>query len=161
MSKNVDSEGSLDLRHRVDAAHEDHAPRDPKRELPEALLLEHARELVERLQQWSDDLDRREAELHAKMALLEHQQRHQRLQSQSLATERNEQDRAIQRQRQELAETLRRGAEILLQVYGDDGPGASEPWEPPTSGQVGWLGLSAEQLRDLAVEDQTRAPFGS
>lgn len=60
-----------------------------------------------------------------------------------------------------LAETLRRGAEILLQVYGDDGPGASEPWEPPSSGQVGWKGLSAEQLRDLAMEDQTREPFGA
>ena len=60
-----------------------------------------------------------------------------------------------------LAETLRRGAEILLQVYGDDGPGASERWEPPTSGQVGWKGLSAEELRELAVGDQAREPFGS
>ena len=60
-----------------------------------------------------------------------------------------------------LAETLRRGAEILLQVYGDDGDGASAPWKPPTSGQVGWRGLSAEQLRDLAAEDQGREPFGS
>ena len=60
-----------------------------------------------------------------------------------------------------LAETLRRGAEILLQVYGDDGPGVSEPWAPPSSGQVGWKGLSAEQLRDLAVADEAPEPFGA
>lgn len=60
-----------------------------------------------------------------------------------------------------LAETFRRGAEILLEVYREDGPEGSEPWQLPTSGQVGWKGLSAEQLRDLAFEDQTRGAFGS
>jgi hypothetical protein len=55
-----------------------------------------------------------------------------------------------------LAETFRRGAELLLETYPDEAPAGSQPWVPPTSGKVGWKGLSAEQLRDLAFEDQTR-----
>ena len=58
-----------------------------------------------------------------------------------------------------LAETFRRGAELLLETYADDAAPASQPWQPPTSRRVGWKGLTAKQLRDLAFEDQTRSPF--
>ncbi len=58
-----------------------------------------------------------------------------------------------------LAETFRRGAELLLETYSEDAPPASQPWQPPTSRQVGWKGLTAEQLRDIAFEDQTRDPL--
>jgi hypothetical protein len=55
-----------------------------------------------------------------------------------------------------LAETFRRGAELLLETYPDDAPPASQPWQPPTSRRVGWKGLTTDQLRDLAFQDQTR-----
>ena len=51
-----------------------------------------------------------------------------------------------------LAETFRRGAELILEVY----PGSSLPaeeWSPPRSSEVGWQGLAAEELRDLAFQD--------
>jgi hypothetical protein len=63
-----------------------------------------------------------------------------------------------QRREWSLAETFRRGAELLLETYVEDTPPVSEPWQPPTSGRVGWKGLTADQLHDLAVDDQTRIP---
>jgi len=57
-----------------------------------------------------------------------------------------------------LAETFRRGAELLLETYAEDALPASEEWKPPSSGHVGWKGLTAEKLRDLALEDQTHVP---
>jgi hypothetical protein len=62
--------------------------------------------------------------------------------------------RAFAKQREwSLAETFRRGAELLLQVYPE--PPGLEPaaWTPPTSGKVGWKGLSPAQLRDAAFAD--------
>lgn len=53
-----------------------------------------------------------------------------------------------------LAETFRRGAELLLQVYSEQTEGRAEvAWRPPTSGKVGWKGLSAAELRDAAFSD--------
>lgn len=53
-----------------------------------------------------------------------------------------------------LAETFRRGAELLLQVYPDTTAATpNAAWAPPTSKRVGWKGLSAEQLRDAAFND--------
>lgn len=57
-----------------------------------------------------------------------------------------------------LAETFRRGAELLLETYVEDASSASEKWQPPTSKKVGWKGLTADQLRNLAFDDQTRNP---
>ncbi len=56
-----------------------------------------------------------------------------------------------------LAETFRRGAELLLETSVDGAPPASDAWQPPTSNSVGWKGLTAEQLRDLAFEDEARS----
>jgi hypothetical protein len=50
-----------------------------------------------------------------------------------------------------LAETFRRGAELLLEVY--DGRPQDSPWVPPVSAKVGWKGLSPAQLRELARQD--------
>jgi len=58
-----------------------------------------------------------------------------------------------------LAETFRRGAELLLEVYPEHEMAPPQQWQPPTSGKVGWKGLSSEKLRDLANEDQARNPF--
>lgn len=52
-----------------------------------------------------------------------------------------------------LAETFRRGAELLLQVYPEAPAKTTTAWTPPTSSQVGWKGLTAEQLRDTAFAD--------
>ncbi len=52
-----------------------------------------------------------------------------------------------------LAETFRRGAELLLEVYDGDPLSPATPWTPPTSATVGWKGLSPEQLRDAAFQD--------
>jgi hypothetical protein len=52
-----------------------------------------------------------------------------------------------------LAETFRRGAELLLQVYPETAGKASEAWTPPTSNRAGWKGLSADELRDAVFAD--------
>ena len=52
-----------------------------------------------------------------------------------------------------LAETFRRGAELLLQVYPEASSKAPVVWTPPTSSRVGWKGLSADELRDAVFAD--------
>ena len=52
-----------------------------------------------------------------------------------------------------LAETFRRGAELLLEVYDADPLPPATPWTPPTSTSVGWKGLGPEQLREAAFQD--------
>jgi hypothetical protein len=62
--------------------------------------------------------------------------------------------RAFAKQREwSLAETFRRGAELLLQVYPESAAKSAEPWAPPTSSRAGWKGLSARELRDAAFAD--------
>lgn len=53
-----------------------------------------------------------------------------------------------------LAETFRRGSELLLEVYDSKPLHPEDRWVPPSSGEVGWKGLSPEQLRD-AIELDT------
>ena len=48
-----------------------------------------------------------------------------------------------------LAETFRRGAELLMEVYPAPAGKTSVPWN-----RVGWKGLSAKQLREAAFADQ-------
>lgn len=67
--------------------------------------------------------------------------------------------RSLAKQREwSLAETFRRGAELLLQVYPEPPEQQSTAWTPPTSGKVGWKGLSAAQLRDAAFADADPRP---
>ena len=54
-----------------------------------------------------------------------------------------------------LAETLRRGAEALLERYAEPEVVHPAPWQPPTSGSAGWRGLTAERLRDLVGEEES------
>lgn len=62
--------------------------------------------------------------------------------------------RAFAKQREwSLAETFRRGAELLLQVYPEPSSPKTAEWTPPTSSKVGWKGLTAAQLRDVAFAD--------
>jgi len=61
-----------------------------------------------------------------------------------------------QRREWSLAETFRRGAELLLETYPRERPPVSESWEPPSSSRVGWKGRTPEELRDLAFADQHR-----
>jgi hypothetical protein len=57
-----------------------------------------------------------------------------------------------------LAETFRRGAEILMETYPEEGSQASTTWHPPKSNKTGWKGLSAEQLRDQVFDEQIPNP---
>jgi hypothetical protein len=59
-----------------------------------------------------------------------------------------------------LAETFRRGAELLLQTYPHDALPATQAWQPPSSGKAGWKGLNAEQLRALSF-DEEHGPLAS
>ena len=59
-----------------------------------------------------------------------------------------------------LAETFRRGAELLLQTYPADGPSVAQAWQPPSSRKAGWKGLNTEQLRELAF-DEEHGPLAS
>lgn len=52
-----------------------------------------------------------------------------------------------------LAETFRRGAELLLEVYHADPLPEALPWIPPVSATAGWKGLSPGQLRDAGFQD--------
>lgn len=52
-----------------------------------------------------------------------------------------------------LAETFRRGAELLLEVYDGVPLSPATPWTPPVSAAVGWRDLSPDQLRDAAFQD--------
>ncbi len=52
-----------------------------------------------------------------------------------------------------LAESFRRGAELLLQVYPKNSAKPTTEWTPPTSSQVGWMGLKVEQLHDAALAE--------
>ncbi len=63
-----------------------------------------------------------------------------------------------QRREWSLAETFRRGAELLLETYPQSAPPVSQAWQPPTSGKVGWKGLSAKELSDLAFDEQSGDP---
>lgn len=54
-----------------------------------------------------------------------------------------------------LAETLRRGAELLLERYPHP-RSVKKPWSPPKPQRLGWRPLSAAQLRDLARGDEER-----
>ena len=67
------------------------------------------------------------------------------------------------RQEWSLAETLRRGAEQILQQYPPSGgPAASAAvWQPPVSSKCGWNGLSATDLKAaLAADTEPRLSAG-
>lgn len=50
------------------------------------------------------------------------------------------------------AEVVRRGLEVMAHTYPAlEAPGTAA-WEPPSPQQLGWRGLSADALRDLANE---------
>jgi hypothetical protein len=68
--------------------------------------------------------------------------------------EQYEQLRAFAAQREwSLAETLRRGAELLLQVYPRTPQSTGAAWEPPQSSNVGWQGLEPDALKQVLLED--------
>lgn len=48
---------------------------------------------------------------------------------------------------------LRRGTELLVQIDPEPPHANTSEWTPPTSGNVGWQGLSAGELRDAAFAD--------
>ena len=57
-----------------------------------------------------------------------------------------------------LAETFRRGAELLLEVYDRKSLVPAAHWAFFVSTTVGWKGLNSEQLRELAFQDAEPTP---
>jgi hypothetical protein len=52
-----------------------------------------------------------------------------------------------------MAETFRRGAELLLDVYPRPFEERTRDWSPPSSDTVGWKGLDASALKEATTED--------
>lgn len=52
-----------------------------------------------------------------------------------------------------MAETFRRGAELLLEIYPQRSEGTGREWSPPSSATVGWRGLDAAALKEAVMED--------
>ncbi len=52
-----------------------------------------------------------------------------------------------------LAETFRRAAEQFMDRYPSEPAPIDKEWSPPTPLQLGWNGLSAEELHRLAIDD--------
>jgi hypothetical protein len=52
-----------------------------------------------------------------------------------------------------MAETFRRGAELLLELYPQGSEGPCSEWSPPSSATVGWKGLDAAALKEAALQD--------
>ena len=53
-----------------------------------------------------------------------------------------------------MAETFRRGAELLLEVYPPHPGPTSQAWKPPSSASVGWKGLDPAALKSHLVNDR-------
>jgi hypothetical protein len=51
-----------------------------------------------------------------------------------------------------LAETLRRGAELLLQQYPTP-QSVQQPWTPPKARHLGWQGLTDAEIHAAALAD--------
>ncbi|MFP4540570.1 MAG: antitoxin [Opitutales bacterium] len=52
-----------------------------------------------------------------------------------------------------LAETLRRGVELILEVYPQTPSELSRPWTPPAAEGAGWKGLDAKALQAALADD--------
>jgi hypothetical protein len=53
-----------------------------------------------------------------------------------------------------VAETFRRGAELLLEVYDAKPLPPQMEWQVPVSSTAGWQGLSPAELREQAWQDR-------
>lgn len=74
----------------------------------EVLLSGHAEDLIQELQRWSEALDRRESELNARQAQLEHSERSARMFVSNRNLALDERERTIARRQNELKEQLAR-----------------------------------------------------
>jgi hypothetical protein len=59
--------------------------------------------------------------------------------------------RLADRQEWSLAETLRRGSELLLNRY--SAHEAIPHWEPPRPRKLGWKGLTHQQVKEQVMKD--------
>ena len=57
-----------------------------------------------------------------------------------------------------LAELARRGIEYILSVYSPE-PDANRDWQPPTPRNLGWKGLTDEELKREAQMTSTELEF--
>ena len=57
-----------------------------------------------------------------------------------------------------IAETFRRGAELLLEMYPPSSEGSVGQWCLPSSASVGWKGLDATALKEAVFQDSEPQP---
>jgi len=57
-----------------------------------------------------------------------------------------------------MAETFRRAAELLLELYPRGSEGPRSEWSPPSSASVGWKGLDATALKEAVFRDSEPEP---
>ena len=57
-----------------------------------------------------------------------------------------------------LAETFRRGAELLLEMYPHQVGAQGNSWVPPDSDTVGWKGLDAQELKQR-IQNEAEPDF--
>jgi hypothetical protein len=58
-----------------------------------------------------------------------------------------------------LSELTRRGIEYMLSVYAQE-PGNADQWQPPKPRNLGWMGLSHEEIKEqaqLTTTEQTQS----
>lgn len=60
-----------------------------------------------------------------------------------------------------LAEVIRRGTELLLDVHPSNTTPPPAHWVPPQSSDCGWRGLTAKQIRDTLWQDAGRLRPGN
>ncbi|NBB78666.1 MAG: hypothetical protein GVY36_04375 [Verrucomicrobia bacterium] len=53
-----------------------------------------------------------------------------------------------------MAETFRRGAELLLEVYPPHPGPVAQTWTPPSSADVGWNDLNPAELKNCVEDDR-------
>ncbi len=82
--------------------------RDDETSYQQSWLHLHCVELIEKLQDWSADLDAREAQLNSRTALLEHRERQVRLEQQSSRLDLDELKHSLQQEIDELRAAARR-----------------------------------------------------
>ena len=96
-----------------DRSRDSHAPFDSldiadSMDVVEKLRAEHITQLICKLQDWSDALDRKEAELNARQAILDYSERTCRLKLQSQQLDLHEQERNLQQKQKSIESHLRR-----------------------------------------------------
>jgi hypothetical protein len=98
----------VEIKEKIDEGRVSTPESRPHDTYPESWLRLHAADLIDRLSNWSQDLDAREAQLNARIAKEDLRERQFRLHQQVALAEMDEQQRAVDRLRKEIEDHARR-----------------------------------------------------